>query len=450
MHTRRVRATALALAMLGLLGCPAEPELAPLDRLALPTGLALTPDARWLFVSNGNWNRAHASSSLVALDLAALDAALLDVQAAGAALSRARACRVDADDDTRIECDAALLIDPTLGVRLPSGAGNLVVDRPFGLAGPLRVLVPSRLAPSVSWVDAFGPGYGADASAPALRLDCDHDELRACSSDSRVGVVGDPARLSLDTQGFRYAYLPHLTERQLTLLALDGPTGPHVADVELQFFREDGLFESGLGGGFAVAQQPCSPAAPPVDSLECTRPLLFASQRFWPGVRQFQVAAGLDVLIPGSEASLAGPNLESAEPRPLTAGLAFEDPAGERLLVVHTTPPALLRVDTSLDEHGEPRVETLATLDLCNNPNVLVVHRPASGPALALISCFADAVLAVVDLGLFAQVAAIEVGEGPNELLVEPERGWLLVANTVESSISIVELDALRERVRLR
>lgn len=446
-----MRSPALALALLGLLGCPAEPELAPLDRLALPTGLAITPDARWLLVSNGNWNRTYASSSLVALDLAALDAALLVVQAADAELTRAQPCRLDADsDEGRIECEAALLIDPSLGVRVPSGAGNLALDRPLGAAGPLRVLMASRLAPSVTWVDAFGPGFGAAASDPPLRLDCSHDELRACSLASRVGVVADPARLSIDTQGYRFAYLPHLVDRQLTLLALDGPAGPHVVDVELQFFREDGLFESGLGGGFEVAQRPCSLDAPPLDSLECTRPLLFASQRFWPGIRQFQVAAGLDVIVPGGESVLAGPNLESAEPRPLTAGLAFEDPKGERLLVVHTTPPALLRVDTSIDEQGEPRLTDLGMVDLCNNPNVLVVHRPASGPALALISCFADAELAVVDLELFAQIAAIEVGEGPNELSIEPARGWLLVANTVESSISVIELSRLRELVRLR
>jgi hypothetical protein len=446
-----VRAKALALASLGLLGCPAEPELAPLDRLALPTGLAITPDARWLLISNGNWNRAFASSSLVALDLAALDAALLDVQTSDAELTRARPCRRDAEaDDELVECEAALLIDPALGVRVPSGAGNLALDRPLGPAGPLRVLMPTRLAPSVTWVDAFGPGYGAGPDDPALRLDCSHDEQRTCSLASRVGVVGDPARLSIDDDGYRYAYLPHLVDQQLSLLALDGPEGPHVVDVELQFFREDGLFESGLGGGFAVAQRPCSAAAPPLDSLDCTRPLLFASQRFWPGIRQFQVAAGLDVIIPGSESAIAGPNLESAEPRPLMAGLAFEDPAGERLLVVHTTPPALLRVDTSLDEAGEPRLAELGLLDLCNNPNMLVVHRPASGPALALISCFADAELAVVDLELFAQIATIAVGEGPNELLIEPERDWLLVANTVESSISIIELSRLRELVRLR
>lgn len=452
-----MRPAALALLLL-VPACAPELDDAPLDRLALPTGLALTPEDRYLLVSNGNWDRTYANSSLIALDLAALDDALLALAPPDASLDRDHPCRRAAtdDDEPRIECEARFLIDASLGVRIPSGAGNLVLDRPGGPAGPLRVLVPSRLQPSVSWIDVFGPGYGGEDER--LRFACQQDDQQICARTSRVGVVADPARLTRDEQGFRYAYLPHLTGQQLTLLALDGPEGPHVVDVEYEFFREDSQFESGLGGGFTVAQRACSlaEANAPLDSLDCTRPVLVASQRFWPGVREFQVAPGLDVVIPGSEATIAGPNLEAIEPRPLMGGVAFEDPdRGDRLLVLHTTAPALTRVDTSLDEQGELRFDELATLDLCNNPNVLVVHRPSAGPALALIACYGDDELAVVDLGVFVQIAAIEVGEGPNELLVDAARARLYVANTIESSISIVDLAIgstgyLKELARVR
>ncbi|MFO7565917.1 MAG: hypothetical protein R6X02_24960, partial [Enhygromyxa sp.] len=208
---------------------------------------------------------------------------------------------------------------------------------------------------------------------------------------------------------------------------------------------------SKLGGGFAVVQRACDLESgnAPSSSIECMRPYLIASQRFWWGVRTFRVAPGLNAVIPGAELTVLGPNLEAAEPKPLMGGMAFEDPEqGDRLLVVHTTPPALSRVDTSLDDDQDPRFVVADTVALCSNPNLVAVWRPSSvgapGPALALVSCYGTDQLAVVDLGVFVVVRTLELGDGPNELLIDPARRWLFVANTAESSISIVDLDAGR------
>ncbi len=427
--------------MFGLAGCARAAEPAPLDRLALPTGMAASPDGRWLLVTNGNWDRRYSGSSLVAVDLDALGSGLATPRSVDAELDRSHPCRAHADG-LRIECDPSLVIDEALGVRLPAGAGNPALDRPSGELGPIRLLIPTRIDPSVSWVDIYGPGFGADSG---LRLDCGQTDEQVCDRRFRVAVDDDPGRISVDDQGFRFAYLPHLIGGQLSLLALDGESGPTLVDIENEFFREDGLFDSGLAGGFAVAQRPCSVADAnvPVSSDECTRPFLLASQRFWWGLREFQVAPGLDVLISGREQSVLGPNVEASEPRPLMAGMAFEDPErGDRLLVVHTSPPALSRVDTSLDDDARPTVEVLATVGLCNNPNLVVIHAPTSGPRLAFVACYADALVAVVDLGIFAVVATIGVGAGPNELLIDSTRERLMVANTLESSISLIELSS--------
>ena len=187
----------------------------------------------------------------------------------------------------------------------------------------------------------------------------------------------------------------------------------------------------------------------PAASLDCARPYLFASERFWPGIRSFRVAPGLDLIVNGGDARLTGGNIEAADPRPLTGGMSFEDPEqGDRLLIVHTTPPALSRVDMSLDEEQNPRVELLATVSVCSNPNLVSVHHPSLdggvGPSLAAVSCHGSDQLAVVDLGLFVVIATIDIGDGPNELLIDDARDWLFVANTAESSISIIDLDAGR------
>lgn len=449
-------------ALLGVLVCATTPgcsgeQVAPLDRLLLPTGLAEDPDGARLFVTNGNWDLGRNTSSLVVLDLDALDAGLAEPRAAGAGLERARPCRAIADSE-RLECDPSLLIEPELSVRLPSGAGNIGIDRPSGDSGPVRLLIPTRLTPTLTWIDVSGAGYGSD---DPLRLDCGQAEDRFCASAHRVELDADPSRVTVDDAGYRYAYLPHLLGRRLTLLSLDGEFGPQIADIEREFFREDELFDSGLGGGFAVVQRVCDLDSDnaPAATLGCARPYLLASQRFWWGVRNFRVAPGLDVVIAGGESTILGPNLEAAEPKPLMGGMAFEDPTtGERLLAVHTTPPALSRVDTSLNDDGNPRIDVIDTLSVCGNPNLVVVHRPADdggvGPPIAAVSCYASDQVAIVDLNVFAVVATVDVGDGPNELLVDDARDLLFVANTAESTISLIDLDAtrptyLRERATL-
>ncbi|HLT39499.1 MAG TPA: hypothetical protein VK034_24615 [Enhygromyxa sp.] len=442
------RPLALALACSSALACGEDPALAPLDGLLLPTGLARSPDGRWLFVTNGNWDRSRNGSALLAVDLEALDAGLAAPRAAGQPLDADHPCRAH-QVDPRLECDPGLVIDPRLGVRLPAGAGNIAVDRPGGEQGPLRLLIPTRLEPSVVWVDVFGEGFGADAG---LRFDCGQAEDRFCDRVHRIeGLGADPSRLTVDDQGFRFAYLPHLLGRTLTLILLDGERGPEIVDVESEFFRLDELFDSKLGGGFSVIQRACDVETDnaPASSVECTRPYLIATQRFWWGVRTFRVAPGLNAVITGAELTVLGPNLEAAEPKPLMGGMAFEDPErGDRLLVVHTTPPALSRMDTSLDDDQNPEFDVVDTIALCTNPNLVTVWRPSAvgspGPALALVSCYGSDQLAVVDLGVFALVRTIDLGDGPNELLIDPARRWLFVANTAESSISIVDLDATR------
>ncbi|PRP91506.1 hypothetical protein ENSA5_54800 [Enhygromyxa salina] len=423
----------------------AQDELAALDRLGQPTGLAQTPDGRRLFVTNGNWDRSRTSSALVVLDLDAVELGIAEPRGAGQALEPGRPCR-DHGEDARVECDPSLVIDAELGVRLPSGAGNIAIDRPGG-QGPLRLLIPTRVDPGLTWIDVFGEGLGDEGE---LRLDCGQAEDRFCDRLHRLDdVSADPSRLVVDDQGFRFAYLPHLLGRRLTLIALDGERGPEIVDVESNFFREDDLFDSGLGGGFAVIERACDVESGNVPelTLDCARPFLLATHRFWPGVRGFRVAPGLDVIIGGGDVRILGPNIEAAEPKPLMGGMAFEDPEqGDRLLVVHTTPPALSRVDTSLDDEGAVGADVLATVSLCTNPNLVRVHRPSLdgglGPPLALVTCYGSDQLAIVDLNPFILVKTLDLGDGPNEMLIDDARDWLFVANTAEGTISIVDLDA--------
>ena len=424
--------------------------LAPLDRLDQPTGMALSPRGGWLLVSNGDWDQSREDSSIVLLDLGALDEALDDPREAGASLSGARPCRRRADDG-RIECDPELLIDAEAGLRVPAGAGNLLTDRYDASLGSGRVLVPSRLDPAVTWFDL------REAAGGPLELACERDLDARCASDFELrGLAGNPANIGASADG-RYAFLPHLIQRSageceqdddprcagMTLIDLRAAVGPSVVDVAHDFFRTDPLFDSGLAGGFSVTELPCDLAAPPGVTRGCSRPLMYAGQRHWWGLRMFTVIPETAFLSGFGTTMLFPNNLDGARPLPLNADLAFEDP--EHLLMVHTTPPALSRIDTSLDEDGNPLNLISRTVSLCSNPNQLELYPapgdPAAPPRFAFVSCYGDGRVSVVALPELTPFRTIYLGEGSNELLVDPDRQWLFVANVIENSISIVELD---------
>ncbi len=453
MTRRGIGRWGLALAV--LLGCNSgEPTPPELQELRLPTGALLTPDGAWLMVTNSNLDQREDASTLVAIDLKLLDEALLATPLLPESTpSAAHPCRRTADDDVAPrECETRWFIAPKHALRLPSGAGNIALDRPSGTDAPLRLLIPSGIAQTITWVDVVPADDG-------LRLQCGQIGGGDCDPVHVLEYLGnrpeqarlppDPARIFIDNGGFRYAYLPHLKgvkdgESAITLIALDAEYGPKITDVESDFYRSDPVNGNTLAGGFAVAQRACDPADPPIDTRGCTRPMLYTTHRFWPGLRVFTVFAGRDTIIPGDDTLLVGVNPTQSADRPFMADLAFEDPEkGERLLVVHTTPPSLSLVDTRLDDDKKPINRQIATVSLCRNPNVMAIHRPVVGERLALISCYSDDQVAVVGLGAFQVISTIEVDDGPNELVVDEARRRLFVVNTLASSVDIVELDRL-------
>ncbi len=419
--------------------CQPDPGAVPdLDALRQPTGLAVTPSQPMLLVTNGNWDRKQLDSTLVAVELDALFSALARPGEAG---DRTRSCRRVAADDSTIECDPAAFIDAGTTVRLGTGAGNVAIDRPGGPDGPLRLLVPTRSPASVTWIDVSMDG------GPVL-FECDQDDAGICGEGHVIQasgserLPGEPARVKVDEHGARFAYVPHILGGSISLLALDGERGPELTDVQEDFFREDPFKDDDLAGGFGVASRVCDPAQPSAESRECTRPFLYATQRYFPGVRELTVAPGLDLILPGREVSLPVVNPQVVVGRPFMGDLAFEDPAlGDRLLVVQTTPPGLLRLDTSLGDDDRPVDRIIGVVPVCDDPNGLAVHRAPGEEPLALVTCAGEGRLAIVGLGSFRELASVRVGKGAYEVVVDVERKQAYVSNTAEDTVSIVSLD---------
>jgi len=434
-----------------LLGACGPTEDGPArDEIRQPSGLAMSPDASVLLVTNGNWDRRAAAGTLTVVDMAALDAAMVSPGAASSGAS----CRTG--DEAYVRCSAAAFIDAERTTVLGDGVGNIVIDRPAGNDGPARVLIPVASPPQVVWLDLLG------AAGDAARVDCGQDDDGRCDDAHRIQTTpsggtelpGSPARLSVGDLGDRFAYLPHLLGGSISLISLDGEAGPQLSDVVGEFYKEDVFEEDELSGGFAVARRPCDPDSPPVASRDCTRPLLYSTHRYFPGMREFTVAPGRDRVLAGHEVSLEQLNATAVEGRPFMADLAFEDETGAFLLAVATTPAALIRIRTEVDEAGVLTESIVGSLPLCANPNALALYRPPGGEPLALVACRAAAAVAVVGLSSFRVLRTVDVGEGPSEVIVDPTRAVALVANTDDDSVSVIGLDSARadylaERTRI-
>ncbi len=433
-------------ALVALGSCGGTKPAPDLGTLRQPSGLAVAPDQQWLFVTNGNWDLTQQGGTLVTIDLGALHSALAgSISSAGTGLSNARPCRRVSEDDDTIECRPQAFIDAERTVVLGDGLGNIAIDTRGQAGGPYRLLVPQRAPAALSWVDVV-------PAADSVAFDCGQDDFSVCDAAHQIrrsvednGSIGpDPSRVTIDDQGFRFAYLPHLLDGEFTLIDLDGELGPEItARSDGEFYREDPFDEFDVRGGFAVAARACDPDNPPEETRDCERPLLYTTHRYWPGIKSFTVAAGLEVILGGNDTRISGIGADEVVARPIMGDLAFEDPAlGERLLLVQTTPGSLARVDTSIDPEFEtPRNSLMGAVGLCSNPNVLAVHRPENEEWLAMVSCFSDGVVAVVSLGTFTVVATVAVGAGANEMAIDTAREQLYVANAQEDTISIVSLD---------
>lgn len=399
------------------------------EHLYQPTGLALSEDKRSLFVTGGNWDGSRTDGTLMVLDLQDLDA-MLDAGDRGPCVY---------DDDDVLVCPGSAVIDGASTVLLGRGVGNIAIDRPIqGDESIERLLVVQKSPAAVAWVDV--------REGDGDRLDCGQDDDRRCGSDhliernefGRGDFPGQPSRVVIDPSGYRFAYVPQLLGTSLSLIDLDGENGPELTAVTDDVFRESPLDGFDLAGGFSVVGVTCDPEHPLDASRDCTRPVLLTSHRYWPGVRQFSIAAGLELIQLGANVEVAGIEIDRVEARPLLGDLAFSD--ADTLLVVQTTPSALVEVDFEVVD-GAAQLNVRNVVSLCSNPNLLAIYRSELGESLALVSCYGDGRLSVVGLARFSVIASVDVGYGANEIVIDDGRQRAYIANTLEHSIALLDLD---------
>jgi len=449
----------------------------PKSRLFFPTGLALTPDGRYLFVTNGNSDLKYNGGSIVVVDVETALQRLLHP------LEHPETCRTSPQDSSIAECQEGPVSDGEGGqipglilgehtVRLGYYAGFIrlwdLTTAPFepwqeeledGGFRRYRLYTPVRGDPSVTFVDVVMES--ADSSTIACLdcgLGCEGDAPRDCLDRYRVEapskgrrdllpalLPAEPFDLYHDGQG-GFILVAHLVDGTLSLIDLGGfqgdlrRGGPDLVDVLPAVLATD---PDGRAGGFnVVTRTPDDPSG-------------------WIYVSNRAASQILTVRVLGADAPVAedrgmemviGPSVVLGAPvGPLEGGaevrgLTFSAD-GNRLYAVTRTPPALSVIDTSLED-GQPRNEVLDVVEVCPRPSVLRTRLDSYGRTLAYAVCYGSGEIYVVDTAEARVVGRIDGGGGPHDLIIMPEtpavpealRGFAFLANFGEHTVGVVDL----------
>lgn len=461
---------------------------------------------RWLFVANANSDLVYNAGTILGLDLDAFfaawtDGALVDgrfefatrdgLADVGAKTNADAPCRRMAGLPQSIECDERYFVERDATVRIGSFSTVLrpwdrrsLADKAADPNGyDLRLFVPVRGDPSITYVDVDG-GLGGEP----LSIECPPDPARPelCALDDRTRFLRgdrDLRRIGREPMNMvvtdRLALVTHNQVPEVTLLGLYGLEAGESADergkpVVLDIQRLYG--NTSYVGGFGLAERPCDPEdadgdgvadnAPLdtyVDGVACARPLFYGSNRNDASLIRFSIGRIVptpeqqcvsvedldkegailceDRLVPIDGLYVAGYDPGTTSSASL-GEIAFSAD-GDRLYVVQSSPGALLRVDTSVDERGATRDVTTGIVELCFRPSDMIAFSDG-GIDMAAVSCSSTGAIFVVDLASMRVVEQVFAGAGVHAMVHDPVRGFIYAANTLDATISVIDVAAYR------
>jgi hypothetical protein len=421
-----------------LAGCPADGDdlQPPRDALIYPTAIALSPDASRLFAVSANSDLRWSSGSVLALDLEAIDDLVSQWLALPLDPGRCQgqsgplasdACACDPGDPAILSCDQALVIRDG-GVRIGNFATDLDVQDLGN--GELRLFVPVRGDPSVTWIGYRGDRLTCDGNDAGYPL-CDEDRILGFADDPARGLRAEPFDVFVDPAS-DYAVVTHLQRAAVSLIQAPRDGVPALIDEMIDLFSSDSL---GRQAALGVAARPASGAA---------SPLLYVTSRSENRIQMLSVA-------PAQGASLAqlAPAgyflLNSVGPSSDSRGIAF-NADGTRAYIANRNPPMLHVLDTALTPEGTPRNQALATIELCRDPANLAAVDLGDGTdplrdTRVYVACFPEGQVWAIHPESGVVEASIATGAGPHALAVDAQRKRLYVVNFLDHSIAVVELD---------
>ncbi|PID38037.1 MAG: hypothetical protein CSA65_03065 [Proteobacteria bacterium] len=405
-----------------------------------PVGITLDADRSVLYVANSNADLRYNGGTLMALDLRKLP---VDLSRVGAAVQAKKVdCAPDRIDRTRWECKVGQFVMPEAVLRI-GNFPNGVALAPDGkrLFLPIRGEDPQDY---LLWVDVADLGGGkvdlrcdgsCDGSGDCTAFDCDSDHRVSFSRRLGRDLPEQPFAVLVDRQlagdnaGEDWVFVTHLSGGEVSFLrSTPTPGGP----VVLSDYR-GGFFDStsSVVGAFALA------ATTPGDA---TNNPIYVSSRSNNVIASFVIRDGQSI-VRGQRVPMRG-----ASPGGDVRGIGLS-PDGKTLYAVSRDPSSLVALDLS-KKKGQARNEAKWTVEVCSEPSVLALT-PKPGSAdpnaqLAYVVCFGEGAVFVVDTELSRLEARIETGAGPNQLVIDSPRKRAFIANFVENTIGVIDLDPTR------
>ncbi|HEY5925514.1 MAG TPA: hypothetical protein VIV11_27705 [Kofleriaceae bacterium] len=417
-----------------LAGCTASSEeVRPkANELFFPTGAAVSPDDRFLFVANANSELRFDSGTVSVIDLDEVDRVAAEWMAGGTIV--VEACAQDPDRRETLACEnEGDFIIADASARIGNFATDVSVQDTGD--GTLRLFVPTRGDPSIAWLDFDGSRLSCNDEAQQGFALCDEDHrLSYIHNDPDLPLVPDePFDAFADSNG-RFAVVTHLATGAVTLIDSEPGRDAQVADVMTGLFAADPV--TGLRGATGIAARP---------SNMDTGGIIYVASRSEDRIQTMTVGRPVNsnvappYLLAGNYffLDLVGtPAGDSSD----TRGITFSS-TGDRMYLINRRPPSLQIYDTSMGPSGFPKNQGIAATDICRQASTLTVMDTGDGDR-AYVSCFQDGQLYVVDpRGLSTVENIVTVGRGPYSVVAAPSRKKIYVTNFLEDTVVVIDVN---------
>lgn len=416
-----------------LSGCTASAEQVAPPRydFYFPTGMALSPDEKYLYVINANSDLRYSSGSLQAIDLDALDSMIeAGATANGCAALPARptvlGCPSSNDDGApspAMVADASVEIG-NFGVNL---AVQPLLDQ-GAASSMLRLFATVRGDPSLTWVDFDASAGTMDCGGSGAFPRCDEPHrLARIRDDATLPVLPiEPFDVAVDPlRG--HVFVTHLTTGQVTLGSAPSEVGstPLLEDINSVLWGLNRL-DGSLG---AVGIAPRLPNDP--------RGLVYVTSRSEARVAMVHAAGErpAEALVRTGSFLYSG-LVDSGLPGD-ARNLVFSAD-GNRAYFVQRSPASLQVFDTSLDSAGQPVNRFIGAVEVCNQPSNLAVVDFGEGPR-AVVPCFSTGQVWIIDPIQLSVVAVEDTGRGPNGVAASAKRKKIYVGNYAEDTLMIID-----------
>lgn len=431
----RVCAVTLGLG-LGLGACTASSDEVrpPETELFFPTGVAISPDDQYLFVTSANSDLRYDSGTVTAIDVELVSNALNTFRTTGGLDA---GCSVVQDGTGALSCAESAFLIGGAAVRIGNFTAALGIQD-LGNQN-LRILVPVRGDPSVTWIDwngadrsmSCGGGQGFELCDDAHRL------TRLRNDEDLPEIPEEPYAIYVDSVA-QFAAVTHLRSGTVTLVDSPAAGTPVLADAVSGLFAGQAPGTTGIAGRVAGADN-----------------ILYVQSRAEDRIQMMTVArqdGAPPFLVPVEHFFLNSVGSGNAGPSSDSRGVVFGS-GGDRAYMINRFPPSMMVYDTSIDEVGQPANRLVTAVDVCREASAVALADSGDGDRV-YVSCFQNGELYSIDpRGRGIVEAVTTLGRGPFGVAAAPSRRLLFVSTFVDNSIAVVDIDPVsadRYRVVMR